>query len=203
MIETKSLHPDKLEAIRKCENDPCGASRSLDPDSRAYLEWVEVERYEHYARWMRETFGFDRFPDKRVLEVGFGLGSDLMHFGRGGSEVYGVDLTPRHVELASRRFLAFGMQAYLVLGDAECLQYRSESFDVVYSFGVLHHTADMRAAVGEIYRVLRRGGIVFLVVYRRHSVPAAWKLVVEGILKGQLFVTDWRTLLSSLEGRPD
>lgn len=196
-------HSDKLEAISQWNNDPCGAVDGLDPDSRVYWERVDANRYDRYAPWMRETMGFDRYPGKRVLEVGFGLGSDLMQFARGGSEVYGVDLTPRHVELASRRFLAFGMQAYLVLGDAECLQYRSESFDVVYSFGVLHHTADMRAAVGEIYRVLRRGGIVFLVVYRRHSVPAAWKLVVEGILKGQLFVTDWRTLLSSLEGRPD
>jgi len=203
MTQGKSLHPDKLEAILQWNNDPCGLVDGLSPDDAAYWLGVDAHRYGTYAPWMQETFGFDRFPGKRLLEIGFGLGSDLMQFVRGGCEAHGIDLTPRHVELTRRRFCAAGMRAHLTQGDAEFLPYASEAFDIVYSFGVLHHTPDMPAALSEIHRVLQPGGTLILAVYHRYSLVIAWKILVDGILRGELFKSDWRTFMSRIEQRHD
>lgn len=201
MIEPRTLHPDKVETIRQWDNDPCGLLEGLAPDDPAYWLRVEANRYQAYAPWIRSTLGFNRYPGRRVLEVGFGLGTDLMQFARAGSEVYGIDLVPRHIELARRRFRAFHMRARLARADVECLPYASESFDVVYSFGVLHHTPDMRAALREIYRVLRTGGVLIMAVYHRDSLQMAWKVVVEGLLQRRLFSMDWRKFMSRIEQR--
>lgn len=196
-----TMHRDKVEAMRQWENDPCGGLDSFNPDSRADWERLDAERYHIYAPWMCDTLRFQRYAGKRVLEIGFGQGTDLMQFARSGSEVYGIDLTARHVELTSRRFRAFGMRAHLVRGDAESLPFKNEFFDLVYSFGVLHHTPDMEAAVREVHRVLARGGIFVLAVYHRYSLFIAWKIAVEGILHRQLLGSGWRVFLSRIEHR--
>lgn len=136
--------------------------------SRAWFESVERERY-LYAPWMEEPCGFRRFGGQRLLEVGCGLGTDLIQFARHGAKVTGLDLTPRHLELAQRRFEVFGMPGEFVLGDAEALPFADGSFDAAYSFGVLHHTPGTQAAIDEIHRVLRPGGSAIIVLYHRRS----------------------------------
>jgi SAM-dependent methyltransferase len=196
------LHPDKIEAINQWEADPCGAVAGLDPDNRVSWEQVDANRYKSYAPWMLRTIGFERYSGKRVLEVGFGLGTDLMQFARGGSQVYGIEITPRHVELARRRFDAFSLRARLTRGDAETLPYKSASFDVVYSFGVLHHTPDMISALEEIHRVLRPGGVLILSLYHRWSLDFLFNVIwSRGIRQGEFFRTDWRTVLAHVERR--
>jgi SAM-dependent methyltransferase len=196
------LHPDKAEAIQQWDNDPCGSVGEPKPDDPTYWQRVERNRYESYAPWMREALGFDRYPGKRVLEVGFGLGTDLMQFARAGSQVFGIDITPRHVELASRRFRAFGIPAFLIRGDAEQLPYRAGAFDAVYSFGALHHTPDISAAIREIHRVLQPGGTLTLVTYHRWSLHFLYNtLWYRGLREGGLFREDWRTFLSRIETR--
>jgi ubiquinone/menaquinone biosynthesis C-methylase UbiE len=200
---TSQLHPDKVEAIRQWNLDPCGAVDGLEPNTTGYWTKVDDERYASYASWMPDVFGFSRYPGKRVLEIGFGQGTDLMQFARGGSKVFGVDLTPRHVELTSLRFRAFDMKARLMFGDAEQLPFENESFDVVYSFGVLHHTPAMQKALDEVHRVLRPGGTAIISVYHKYSVVMAWKILVEGLLKRELFRDSWRQFMSKIEYRAD
>jgi ubiquinone/menaquinone biosynthesis C-methylase UbiE len=161
----------KEEAKEQWTVDPCGASGAGDraPGSPEFYDAIDADRYQAYAPWLKEFVGFDRYRDRDVLEIGFGLGTDLMQFARAGARVSGVDLSPRHLELARRRFELAGIPAQLQNADAEKLPFPDASFDVVYSFGVLHHTPDTERAFAEAHRVLRPGGLFIVALYHRWS----------------------------------
>lgn len=151
------------------ERTPCGSWDASAPEgTREYFDQIERRRYElepfihRYARF-GETRG------QRVLEIGVGLGSDHVQFARAGAELTGVDLTVRGVELVGRRLALEGLESELQVADGERLPFEDASFDVVYSWGVLHHTPDTPRAVREAVRVLRPGGRLCAMVYSRHA----------------------------------
>jgi ubiquinone/menaquinone biosynthesis C-methylase UbiE len=148
---------------------PCGTQfTETEWGSRAFFDAVEKERYLRQP-FMREAVGFDRYPGKELLEIGCGLGTDSLQFARGGALVTGVDLTEQSVELTRRRFEMYGVPGRFQVADAENLPFPDGSFDVVYSFGVLHHTPDTRKAIREVHRVLKPGGEIVIMLYHRHS----------------------------------
>ena len=104
-----------------------------------------------------------------MLEIGVGLGTDHVQFARAGAELHGVDLTERGVELVRRRLELEGRRSELQVADAEQLPFPSNRFDVVYSWGVLHHTPDTPRAVAEAIRVLKPGGRLCVMLYARHA----------------------------------
>jgi len=158
----------KAEAVRCWTNDPCGDAPG-EPGSAPYAEALfRIERVE-YAPWMQQFLGYAEAAGLDVLDVGCGQGLDLIGFARGGANVTGIDLTPRHVELANRHLAALGLPGAAIVGDAEQLPFADDSFDVVTSNGVLHHTPDMAAALREIRRVLRPDGVAKVIVYHRDS----------------------------------
>jgi SAM-dependent methyltransferase len=112
----------------------------------------------------------------RVLEVGVGMGADLVRWARAGARVTGVDLTDRAVGIARRRLADEGLDATVEVADAEALPFDDGAFDLVYSWGVLHHTPRTTVAVHEAIRVLAPGGCLKLMIYHRHSwvAAAAW-----------------------------
>ncbi len=146
-----------------------GFASSHEAFTKGYFEDHAHFRYETYAPWLPAVAGFSRYRGQRVLDVGCGLGTDLLEFARGGATVTGIDLTPRHIVLAKRRFELLGAAGRFVVGDAEALPFRNGTFDFVYSCGVLHHTPDTLMAVDEIYRMLRPGGEALIVLYHKHS----------------------------------
>jgi SAM-dependent methyltransferase len=166
-----SLAEEKLRAREQWSQDPCGAvyDREHELGTREFFEAVERHRYEVYAPWMPETMGFNKFPGARLLEIGCGMGSDLAQFARGGAHCTGVDLTPRSIQITRHRFALFGLTGNFMLSDGERLPFKSDSFDVVYSNGVLHHTPDTAGAVAEVHRVLRKGGTTKVMLYFRDS----------------------------------
>lgn len=89
---------------------------------------------------------FDEVRGKRVLEIGVGLGADHQMFAEAGAELYGIDLTERAVVHTRHRLAAFGLTSNLSVGDAENLDFPDNFFDVVYSWGVLHHSPDTPTA---------------------------------------------------------
>ncbi len=97
----------------------------------------------------------------------------MLQFARGGAVVSAVDLTPRSIELVQQRFRLYGLPVDARVGDAEKLPFSDNSFDVVYSFGVLHHTPNTPKAVSEVYRVLKPGGRAIIMLYHRHSMHVA------------------------------
>jgi ubiquinone/menaquinone biosynthesis C-methylase UbiE len=181
------LVEEKQRAREQWSQDPCGARYGAKYEfaTREFFDEVERHRYSEYAPWMPEVMGFERFAGKRLLEIGCGMGTDLLQFARGGARCTGVDLTPRSVEISSLHFGLYGMRADFALADGERLPFDDESFDVVYSNGVLHHTPDTVRAVKEIHRVLRRGGIAKVMLYHRRSLYY-WSDIIlyRGVLRG-------------------
>ena len=201
----------KQRAREQWGANPCGAhvARGLEFGTREYFDALEDFRYNIDSPWLKRAVAFDRFRDKRLLEIGFGTGTDLLQFARGGALVTGLDLTPRSIEIARRRFEVYRQQAQFLIGDGENLSFPDESFDVVYSFGVLHHTPDTERAITEIHRVLRPGGQAIVMLYNRSSLFYWGGLIFKrGILRGNLFRYSVAEIMSryveysETEGRP-
>jgi SAM-dependent methyltransferase len=165
------LAEEKVRAREQWGQDPCGAEyeREHELGTREFFDSVERYRYEQYAPWMPRVMGFDQFRGARLLEIGCGMGTDLLQFARGGARCVGIDLTPRSVEITRHRFALYGVDGAFMLADGERLPFASESFAVVYSNGVLHHTPDTAGAIREVHRVLRPGGVAKVMLYHRNS----------------------------------
>jgi ubiquinone/menaquinone biosynthesis C-methylase UbiE len=179
----------KQRAREQWQEDPCGAvyAREEEFGTKEFFDEVERYRYEEYAPWMHDVMGFDQFAGQRLLEVGCGMGTDLLQFARGGAICTGVDLTPRSIEIARHRFSLYGLQADFLLTDGERLPFPDASFDVVYSNGVLHHTPDIAAAIREIHRVLKPGRVAKVMIYYRHSLNYWGEMILHrGILRAEL-----------------
>src|SRR5256714_1854469 len=179
----------KARAREQWSANACGAHVARDHvfGTREYFDAIEAYRYEVYAPWMKAALGFDHYRGKRLLEIGCGTGTDLLQFARGGAEVTGVDLTPRSIEIARQRFAVYGCAATFAIGDAEQLAFPDERFDVVYAFGVLHHTPDTERAIAEVHRVLKGGGRAVVMLYHRASLYYWGGLMLKrGIFGGEL-----------------
>ncbi len=131
-----------------------------------------------------------------MLEIGVGLGADHVRFARAGALTVGVDVTWPAILHTRRRFSLEGRTARLVIGDALCLPFRDEQFDVVYSFGVLHHTPSPPAACSEAGRVVKRGGDLKLMLYNLRSLVTGQVWVVFGLLCARPF-RSWRELIAN------
>lgn len=132
---------------------------------------------------------FGAAKGKKVLEVGIGLGADLVRWARAGAVVTGVDLTERAVSIARQRLAGEGLRADIYVGDAERLPFDDDQFDVVYSWGVLHHTPDPAGALAEAERVLAPGGRLKIMVYHRRSWVALAAWVRFCLLRGRPFAS--------------
>ena len=151
------------------QNHPCGSKfADARPGSRIFYEVIEQHRYE--KEWhIPAAAGFDKTKNLRVFEVGCGLGTDGAQFAKAGADYTGIDLTQAAVDLARRRFELFNLPGTFRVADAEKLDFPDNSFDIVYSHGVLHHTPDTPGAIREVHRVLRNGGRAVVMLYHRNS----------------------------------
>jgi len=166
-----------------------------------YFEALVAGRRE-YAPWMSESLGYADSRGRGVLDVGCGQASTSTSTLRLEPAPTGSDLTPRHLELATMHLAATGLAASVFEGDAEAMPFPSDSFDLVSSNGVLHHTPNIAAALAECRRVLRPGGTFTAILYNRHSFHY-WisQVMRHGLLRGRLFRSGSMTnVLSSTVG---
>src|SRR5258706_3405729 len=166
IVESSSLK-ERVRAFWQA--NPCGVKfADAAPGTRHFYELVEAHRYT--KEWhIPGAADFAGARGLKVLEIGCGLGTDGAQFAEAGADYTGVDLTEASVELASKRFELFNLPGTFKTADAENLTFADESFDLVYSHGVLHHTPDTRKAIGEVHRVLRPGGSAKVMLYHRDS----------------------------------
>jgi 2-polyprenyl-3-methyl-5-hydroxy-6-metoxy-1,4-benzoquinol methylase len=106
---------------------------------------------------------------RRLLDVGCGTGYVAALYATAGAKVTAVDITERGVALTRLRLEQNGLEGEVLVANAEKLPFADASFDVVTSFGVLHHTPDTARALAEVTRVLKPGGTVYLMFYHRNS----------------------------------
>jgi ubiquinone/menaquinone biosynthesis C-methylase UbiE len=149
-------------------HQPAFRFTSAEPGSAAFFAEIEAHRY-GLEPHILEIVDFPRWRDKDVLEAGCGIGTDAIQFARSGAHYVGVDFAPDAVRWARRRFELEGRNGSFTLANILELPFEDESFDLVYSYGVIHHVADTQRAVDEFHRVLRPGGRALVMVYHRNS----------------------------------
>ncbi len=167
-----------IEKVERFWNSrPCNIRHSPEPiGTRAYFDQVEQRKY-LVEPHIPPFADFPRWNNKKVLEVGCGIGTDTVNFCRAGADLTAVDLSTESLRITAKRLEVYGLQAQLRQGNAEELTFLPDDhFDLVYAFGVLHHTPDPAAAVAHCRRVLRPGGELRAMVYnsRSHKVLWAW-----------------------------
>ena len=175
------------------EQEPCGTEPLIvgqrERFTRAWFEQIERHRYATEPM-IHALAQFTRHHGKRVLEVGVGAGTDHLQWARAGAVCTGVDLTDAAIETTRAHLAEYGFGSDLRRADAESLPFPGESFDVVYSWGVIHHSERPDLIVGEIRRVLHAGGQFLGMMYGRHSLAALRVWVKHALLRGQ----PWRSL---------
>jgi len=159
--------------------------------SRDYFEQIEQRRYDS-TPIIHAFAQFTRYHGKRVLEVGFGAGTDFIQWLRAGAVASGVDLTEEALDNVNRRIEVYGLPQPECLGvaDAEDLPFSDNAFDLGYSWGVLHHTPNTEKSIAELVRVVRPGGEIKLMLYNRHSIYAYRRWLQMALGKGR----PWKSL---------
>ncbi|HWM12446.1 MAG TPA: class I SAM-dependent methyltransferase [Solirubrobacteraceae bacterium] len=167
------------------EADPCGAARAEATEGTPEFFAQVAAARDELEPFIADYADFASTRGQSVLEIGVGVGSDFIRFARAGARATGVDLTEHAIALVGRRLELEGLSADLRQADAERLPFADGTFDVVYSWGVLHHTPDCERAIAEAQRVLKPGGRLCVMLYARHSWLAYALWVRHALLKGR------------------
>jgi ubiquinone/menaquinone biosynthesis C-methylase UbiE len=164
----------ELEEVKSYwDSRPCNIRHSASPvGTRQYFDEVEARKYfvEPHIPLFAE---FAKWRDKSVLEVGCGIGTDAINFLRNGANYTGVELSEESLSLARKRSELFGLGGEFVYGNAEDLSSHISptKFDLIYSFGVLHHTPDITKALDQIRSFCHDGTVLKIMLYAENS----WK----------------------------
>lgn len=188
----KTSEPIKNIDVRNFWEDNPVAASGIDaeqgtPEFYARFDTIrEADDCEPYA-YSNLIHGYSTSKGKRVLDVGCGNGYVLSRYGVEGAEVYGVDITKRAIDLSRQRFKLVGLQGRFETTNGETLPFENNFFDIACSMGVLHHIANPNPMVDEMFRVLKPGGKIILMLYYRYS----WKSVVILRLKRLCYPKYW------------
>jgi ubiquinone/menaquinone biosynthesis C-methylase UbiE len=161
--------------------EPCGTrylSQSFDFDAHA------AERY-RLEPYIAEFAQFSSSAGLRVLEIGVGMGADYSRWLKAGARATGVDLSSESLARAAERCRRMGLQADLRQADAENLPFADSTFDVVYSYGVMHHSPDTARCIAEAWRVLKPGGSARIMLYHNPSLTGLMLWLRYGLWQGQ------------------
>ncbi|MEZ4451940.1 MAG: class I SAM-dependent methyltransferase [Nannocystaceae bacterium] len=197
--------PDKEELKARVrahwDEEPCG-TRGLEGDAlREGFRQQEAERYQQEPH-IPDFADFAAARGLRVLEIGVGAGTDFVQWLRSGADTWGIDLSPNSLGLTARRVAAEGFtlaEGRLQIADAERLPFADASFDLVYSYGVIHHSPDTPAAIAEIHRVLRPGGEARVMIYHVPSLGGFMLWGVHALARGRPFVRPRQVIYDHLE----
>lgn len=173
----------------------CGTEHTSQKKyTRAYFDEIEAFRYRVEPEIL--SFAqFARYKNKKVLEVGVGAGTDFVQWIRGGAQAHGIDLTQEAINNVEQRLAMYHLEAAdLQVADAENLPYSDNTFDLSYSWGVIHHSPDTMKCLDELIRVTKPGGTIKVMIYNRHSLFALYRWLLAALAKGR----PWRSLTDVL-----
>tara|TARA_Y100001970_G_scaffold266245_1_gene354669 strand:- start:10055 stop:10855 length:801 start_codon:yes stop_codon:yes gene_type:complete len=182
---------NKKEVHDYWDEESCGTwLTNKEKYSKEYFDEIEIARYE-LEPYIYSFAEFENYKNKNVLEVGVGAGTDFINWLRNGANSYGIDLTNEAIDNVKHRLGLENLKASaLKVADAEKLPFDDNKFDLVYSWGVIHHSPDTPKALEEISRVTKAGGEIKIMIYNRYSVTAFWVWVRNCLMKGR----PWKSL---------
>lgn len=178
MRKNKFFDRDVSEVSSYWNNRPCNLRHSLQPiGSREYFDEVEKRKYfvePHIPKFAE----FSRWRDKKVLEIGCGIGTDTINFARAGAMVTAIDISEESLNLARQRAKIYGLTDRITFIQANAEQLpdfvRPEPYDLVYSFGVIHHTPHPEAVISHLPKYMHQNSTFKIMVYNKFSWKVAW-----------------------------
>jgi ubiquinone/menaquinone biosynthesis C-methylase UbiE len=208
LLANKNMSTTKLE-IQRFWGDTC--KQWYD----AFDEKLDRNKLEKHLQYMEEMFSYRKhlavtemelktLQGLNVLEIGSGGGAHSALFQKYGANVISIDITLERVLSTSKKLsLLSGSKGVAFLSDAENLPFNDESFDIVYSNGVLHHSENTEKCVEEVYRVLKPNAKAILMLYSRHSAHYWLNLFVKGVITRVIFqYPEYKWLGRITEGKP-
>lgn len=173
--------------------------------TRKFRKWTSpFGQDEKNEKIFSKVINYDSLKNKRVLEVGCGLGTMTEEFAREQSKIIGLDITPKGAYITKKRLNTFNLDGHSVNADAENLPFKNEYFNFVFSWGVIHHTPNTQQAINEMYRVLKKNGIAKLMLYHKRSIHYYVNILLKfGLLKGEKFKLTQTELISKYTDNHD
>lgn len=171
MYKDLGLGIKDINTVRDYWNSrPCNIKHSKKRiGSKEYFNEVETRKY--FVEPHIPIFAdFKKWKGKRVLEIGCGIGTDAINFARAGADYTGIDLSKESITLAKKRFDIFGLKGQLIVMNAEEMDFEN-TFDLIYSFGVIHHSPNPRKIIESAYKASKKNGELSLMLYAKNS----WK----------------------------
>lgn len=180
-MQTKSS--DVNERIREYWNEHIHdlAIAKHPVGSEGFFEDLTEYRFDK-LRYLPKVVDFKGYRDKKILEIGCGVGIDLLKFAKEGASVVGIDLAEKSIDLARKNFSFGGVDGEFIRMDGEKTTFEDGTFDMVYAHGVIQYTDDAQGMVNEIHRVLKPGGEAVMMVYNRIS----WLNFLSKLMKVEL-----------------
>ena len=153
---------------------PCNINHSnKELCSKEYFEEVTKRKY-FVEPHIKNFASFEKYKDKYVLEIGCGIGTAAQSFIENGAIYYGCDLSDKSIEIAKKRLNIFNLSGTIFTANIEDIENFTNvsniNFDLIYSFGVLHHTPDTEKAIHNIWKMLKPGGEFKLMMYAKQSI---------------------------------
>lgn len=178
-----TLNIDKIKEY--WNNKPCNINHSsFEVGTIEYFNEVEKKKY-YVEPHIKEFADFDKWKDKDVLELGCGIGTDSINFARAGANLTIIELSEKSLEICKKRFELFGLKAHFICGNIErisdYINNNDKKFDLIYSFGVIHHTIEPKNVINEVYKFLKTDGEFRFMVYSKISYKLFWLMMENNI----------------------
>lgn len=200
-MNNNELTIEKIRSYWRKKNIPQQWYSKKEPFTLAWFNELSYKRYDRYYPYFKEVCEFEYHQNEEVLEVGCGIGTDLVEYAKHGAHVTGVDLGDDQVMLTKLN-LELRELPYREIrtANAEQLPFEDDIFDVVVSIGVVHHTPHTEKAIAEIRRVLKPDGTALILVYARGWKHYVKRCFIQGIMHGKWMRNgfDWQKVYNEV-----